>query len=240
MNIIPVKTKILEPPKDDLCEAVRTSALKLVENDLVVISSKAVSIDEGNCLKQKEVNKDTLVRDEAEAFLSSTDSPWTISVKHGTFISGAGIDKSNAGEYFALLPKDPCASADRLRDFLQNEYGVKNLGIVISDSHSVPLRHGSTGVAIGWSGFEPVTSFKGKPDLFGRAARHTHVNIADALAAAGVLTMGELSEQTPLAVIRDVNSVNFTDRDTSGELLTNPREDKFWPILKELYEEGSE
>ncbi|HET8575183.1 MAG TPA: coenzyme F420-0:L-glutamate ligase [Candidatus Paceibacterota bacterium] len=103
------------------------------------------------------------------------------------------------------------------------------MGILITDSRSIPLREGTIGRALGFSGFEPLKSYVGKKDLFGRKTRVTKSNLADALAAAAVMEMGEGDEQTPLAVIKDALVV-FTTKPLSAKakkLFLDPEKDIF-------------
>ena len=78
-------------------------------------------------------------------------------------------------------------------------FGWKNFGVLITDSHTTPLRRGVTGIALSYWGFSGVQNKVGTPDLFGRTLKMTHVNLADAFAAAAVLVMGESNESTPVA-----------------------------------------
>lgn len=237
MYIQAIKTKRLEPPQDDLFAALTESDLELKEEDVVVVSSKVVAIHEGRCVPVEGVDKEELVKEEADVYVERADSRWRICLKHNTFLAAAGIDESNANDHYILLPKDPTKSAQELYNFFRKKYGIKKLGVVVTDSHSMPLRYGTLGVALGWWGFEPVEYFTGKPDLFDRPAAFTRINVADSLAVAGVFATGELAECTPLAVIREVPHITFTERDTTNELLIPPREDIYWPFLKGLYEQ---
>lgn len=239
MQITPIKTRVLQPPRDDLLQVLRDADIELKEEDVVVVSSKVVAIHEGRCVRADEVDKEELVKKEADVYVKQADSKWRICLKHGTFLAGAGVDESNADEHLILLPAEPHKSARMLRDFFLKEYTLERLGVIVADSHSMPLRYGTLGVALGWWGFEPVAYFTGKGDLFGRPAQFTRINVADSLAVAGVFTMGELAEQTPLCVIRNAPHITFADHDTSGGLLIPPREDIYWPLLKNLYKENS-
>lgn len=237
MNIQTIKTRLLHPPQDDLFMAIKESGLAPKERDIIVVSSKVVAIHEGRCIPVGDVpDKEELVKQEAEVYVKRADSRWRICLKHGTFLAGAGIDESNANDHYILLPEDPKKSAKELHAFFKKEYTLTDIGVIIADSHSAPLRYGTLGVALGWWGFEPVSYYTGKPDLFGRPAQFTRINVADSLAVAGVFCMGELSEQTPLAVVSDAPHLKFTSRDTMSELIIPPREDIYWPLLKGLYE----
>ncbi len=155
------------------------------------------------------------------AALTRSESGWGIN---------AGIDESNAeAGTVILLPKDPFASATRMRRFLKEKYGIRECGVLITDTRSVPLRIGTIGRAIGFAGFAPIRSYVGVKDLFGRESRVTVSNLADALAASAVAVMGEGAEQTPLAVVRDA-PVTFMDRHLTEEemvLSLHPEKDIF-------------
>ena len=100
----------------------------------------------------------------------------------------------------------------------------------------MPLRAGVTGVAIAHSGFRALNDYIGTMDVFGHALRMTQVDVADALAAAAVLVMGEGSEQTPLAILGDLSFVTFQERNPSAEelqqLRMDPNDDLFAPLLQ--------
>lgn len=114
-------------------------------------------------------------------------------------------------------------------------FGIKNLGVIISDTRSAPLRIGTVGRAIGCAGFLPTKSYVGKEDLFGRKSRVTVSNIADALATSAVFMMGEGDEQTPLVIIKDA-PVSFTNKplnEKDKELNLSPEHDIFSYIYKQ-------
>jgi len=213
MEIISYKTRILMPPKDDLLDAIRSAHPDIRDGDCVAVSSKVVSIWEGRAVRIDDTDpsqRDTLARTEAHRCLDRELVPgrhafWTYT--YGTLISGAGIDASNAQGHFLLWPKDPHQSATRLHEWFCESYGVEHIAVVITDSHSTLLRRGALGFALAWAGFNPLIDHRGSPDLFGRAFVSEHTNLADALAAAAVLAMGETDECTPLAVLRGVPSL---------------------------------
>jgi F420-0:gamma-glutamyl ligase len=236
MKIESIKTRLMQPPQDDLYKVIDESLSLSTERSVVVVSSKVMALHQGRALPVEGQDKEDLVRRESEVYVEDADSRWRICLKFGTFLAGAGIDESNANNHYILLPEKPHECAYHIYRYLKNKFSLDELGVILADSHSMPLRYGTLGVAIGWYGFEPVTYFTGKPDLFGRPAKFTRINIADSLACAGVFSMGELDEQTPLCVITDIPHIRFADRDTSNELFIPPREDIYWPLLRSLYE----
>lgn len=121
-----------------------------------------------------------------------------------------GVDRSDADNNTEqcralLLPLDPDADCDQLRSDLRKLSGA-DIGVVMNDSHGRAWRNGTVGVAIGASGVETLADMRGKPDLFGRAFRITQVGIADEIAAAASLLMGQSDEGVPLVLIRGLHT----------------------------------
>ncbi|OGE38998.1 hypothetical protein A3F00_01790 [Candidatus Daviesbacteria bacterium RIFCSPHIGHO2_12_FULL_37_11] len=221
MKIQVVKTRKFLPPKDDLRELILKSIKKLEENAILVITSKVVSISEGNCIRAaNNVNRDELAKKESELYLPRKNVPgeWFLhTIKNNHLIASAGIDKSNAGNYYILWPKSPYKSAEKLWNFLRKSYKVKNLGVIITDSHSVPFHRGLVGMSIAHFGFEPLRDYRGEKDIFGNELLMSQANIPDSLAAASVFSMGEGAEQTPIAIISDINGkIKFDDYDIAA------------------------
>ena len=213
MIVRPIKTRIIVPPKDDLLAAVSSSLKFLREKSVLVVTSKVVSIWQGRCIPiEQNSNEDELIIQEADAYLPREKTPgaWVMqTLKNNLLIPSAGIDKSNADNHYILWPKNPKKVVKELYDWTRKKYRVKKLGVVISDSHTTPLRRGVLGISLAHYGFVPLQDYRGEPDLFGRPLKITQKNIADGLAAAAVLIMGEGAERTPLAVIQDVSWIKF-------------------------------
>ena len=108
-------------------------------------------------------------------------------------------------------------------------YGVKKLGVLITDSRVFPLRAGVTGVALGYTGFKGLRDYRSKKDLFNRPLTMTQTNVADCLASAAVLVMGEGAERTPLGIITDAPIV-FTNKTDAANLRIDPKVDLFKPL----------
>jgi coenzyme F420-0:L-glutamate ligase len=142
-----------------------------------------------------------------------------LTIKDGMIAPNAGIDKSNAPKGTIILyPRDPFKSARLIRSKFSRVLGIK-VGVVISDSRLMPTRIGTTGVAIGVSGLEPVEDLRGKKDLFGNKLQVTIKATADALSTTGVFIMGESNEGIPVVVIRGA-SIKITGRKLSSEDIT--------------------
>src|SRR3989344_1962375 len=132
-----------------------------------------------------------------------------LTINRNILAPSAGIDVSNAEGHYILCPKHRQKTANDRRAYLCNKYRLKKLGVIITDSRTLPLRWGTIGVCLAYSGFKPLNDYIGKKDLFGRELKVTQSNIADSLAVAAVLAIGEGAEQTPIAVIEDIPFVQF-------------------------------
>jgi F420-0:gamma-glutamyl ligase len=234
MQLYPYKLRLLVPPKDDLKEALLASKLSLKEGDIVAISSKVVSIGEGACVLIEENDKKKLIISEAQWYRHVPRAPHKklFTIARGVITGSSGIDESNGNGYYILYPKDPFKSARQLRVWIQKTYGVKKVGVIITDSKSDLLRRGAIGFALAWDGLDPLRDYRGKLDLFGRPIRIEIANLIDALAAAAGLYMGEVAERTPLVVLRDVPNIVFKNRSPKRDWpIVGPDEDIFAPVM---------
>lgn len=246
MKVKAIKTRKFLPPKDDLWKLLKKIKL-LKENSVVVITSKVVAIGEGRCVPLKKATKDELAIKEADQYLPREKSPNGVilhTIKNNMLVASSGIDESNGADYFILWPKDPKKSAKKIREFLRKKFKIKNLGVIITDSRLVPLRRGVVGISIGYFGFKPLRDYRGKKDLFGRKFEMETSNLPDSLATAAVLEMGEGSESTPIAIITEINGIEFIQKeykpksfDESFEI--SSKEDMFYPFLSAVkWEKG--
>jgi coenzyme F420-0:L-glutamate ligase / coenzyme F420-1:gamma-L-glutamate ligase len=220
VEILPISIKT-QRGRFDLFKSLQVFGYKC--NDIVVISSKFVSMSQGSIVKlsKVKVSKEAkelatknhmdaklaeLVLRESECVMRGVPG-FLLAIRDGTIASNAGIDKSNVPRGYAILyPRDPFEAAEKLKLKFLAELGIR-VGIVIADSRLMPTRIGTTGVAIACAGFEPVEDQRGRRDLFGNVLRVTFKAVADALATMGVGVMGESNESTPAAVVRGANVV---------------------------------
>ncbi len=214
-------------PGDDLAvlvvEACKRSDLPLEDGDVVVLAQKIVSKTEGRSVDLREVVPSPRARELAEVaqkdprvvelILRESTSmlrcrPGVIIVEHrsGLVMANAGIDASNVDgadgdDRVLLLPEDADRSAAALRDTFKSRLG-RDIGIVINDSFGRAWRNGTVGTAIGVAGPPGLWDMRGLPDRNGRVLRATEVGIADELAAAASLLMGQGSEGLPAVHVR--------------------------------------
>lgn len=209
----------------------------LRNGDILAITSKVVSLAEGRTLaKQAVKDKEDLVRQESDYFLGKGQYDCFLTIKHNMFIPSAGIDESNSEhQEYILYPQNPYRSAQLLWRLLREHFNVEELGLILTDSHTTPLRKGVTGIALAHAGFHGVTSRVGQQDIFGKPLKFTYINDADALAVMAVYSMGEANEQRPLAIIREATTVNFTT-EIVGPCTIEPTRDLYYPLFQEIYQ----
>jgi len=240
MIITPIKTHKLTAAGTDIFSVLDKYLPKLSEKTVVAVTSKIVAICEGNVVPVKGTDKDELVAGESDLYLSADENQYgfSITVKNGIFIASAGIDESNGDGNFILWPKDPQASANKIRTHIAKSKGLREIGVIITDSKTTPLRWGVTGVAIAHSGFSALRNYIDEPDVFGRPMHVTKVNVMDGLAGGAVFAMGEGKEQTPIAVMSELENVDFQRRNPTKEELNMLEigldEDIYAPILKRV------
>ncbi len=235
MQLIKVKTRIFNPPKDDLYELFGSYLPSLKNGDVLLITSKILSIHQGRSIKKEGVDKDDLIAKEADRFIPRSDCPddaVVLTIKDHTLIPSAGIDESNAKGNYILWPKDVNKLAGEICDYLKKVNQIENLGVVVTDSHCVPLRYGVVGISIGFAGINPLRDYRGKKDIFGRELKMTQTNIVDNLAAVGALLMGEADEQVPIVIVRGADFVEFTDENKYRDFIIPFNKDIYYPLLK--------
>jgi len=222
-----------------LLAAVEVTGEHLQQGDVIVVAQKIVSKSEGRMVRLAEVSpsakaaelssltgKDArlchLILDEAREIMRTRKELIIVEDVRGFVLANAGIDASNvspAGDSVLLLPKDPDASARHLRDSLADRTGLK-LGIVIIDSIGRAWRRGTVGTAIGVAGIPALLDLRGRPDMHGRKLETSELGLADELAAAASLLMGQSNEGCPAVLIRGLGLTG----DGSAQDLLRPRD----------------
>lgn len=252
ITLFPVKLPTITPNQPlipILHGALQNHELMLHDHDVLCIASKVVSIAEGRIVVLGErslsrrarfyARKFTMsphlvqvVLDEADAVLGGVRG-FLLTLKGNILTANAGVDVKNSPTGTTTLwPVQPDKSAAIIRGYFEQKSNAR-IGVVVVDSRVTPLRLGTTGLAIGLSGFRPIKDERGKPDLYGRPIKVTQTNLADDLAASAHLLMGERNERIGLVVIR--NASISTNNDTSSLTKLVSRECLFgsslsWPV----------
>lgn len=219
MKVISVKTHKITTEDKDIFSILDKYLPQLEENSVIAITSKIIAITEGRVVKAQSIDKEKLAEEESEFYLPKETNKYgfTLSIKNSMLIASAGIDESNGNGNYILWPENPWESAAAIRDHLREIRGIREIGVIITDSKTTPLRWGVTGIGIAYAGFNPLHSYIGEQDVFGRLLEVTKENILDGLAASAVLVMGEGNEQTPMAVITEVPFIEWQDHNPTKE-----------------------
>jgi coenzyme F420-0:L-glutamate ligase/coenzyme F420-1:gamma-L-glutamate ligase len=221
VELYPLKSKLILPG-DSLAAgfvgALSATGLRVKNEDIIAVASKAVSMSERNIVSLSKVRPTALARklgrrfemlpelaqivlDEADAVYGGVPGV-LLTLKNGDAIANSGVDQKNApGDSVIPWPVDPHRSAERIRRSLNRKLR-KRIGVVIVDSRVTPLRLGTIGLAIASSGFQPVKDSRGTKDLYGRKVRITLQATADGIAGAAQLLMGESRETIPFVLVR--------------------------------------
>jgi len=206
---------------------------RMVELSTVMPTPRAIDLAEQT---HKDPRVVELILSESNEIVRTRPGLIVVEHKRGFICANAGIDHSNVrfetsgvsedigsqrDEWVLLLPENPDASAAALREQVEAESGSK-IGVLIIDSHGRAWRLGTVGVAIGFSGLPGVADLRGQPDMFGRILESTEVGVADELAAAASLMMGQAAEGTPVVHVR---GFPYPLRDGALNELTRPKDE---------------
>jgi dihydrofolate synthase / folylpolyglutamate synthase len=243
MIVRSLKTPIVTAKSQTIFELLDGAIDALDEKSVVVVTSKIISLCEGRVVPIADTDKEQLIKQESDYYLPATLSKYGyhFTITNNTLISVAGIDESNSGgDFYVLWPEDTQKTCNEIRAYLRKRFNLRHVGVIISDSTTMAMRRGTIGIPLAYSGFKSVNDYIGTPDLFGRDFKVSRGGIAMGLAAAGVLSMGEGTEQTPVAVITDVPFVHFVDDDPTKKELAEEfyiqryQDDLYEPFLRKM------
>lgn len=226
----------MQPPKDDFYDLIESHLPKFKDGDILCVTSKILGIHQGRCLKIEDVpDKKKLAIKEADRYMPRhkvAGHEFILTIKEYTMIPSAGIDESNGDGYYILWPKKPAKLAQEITRYIKKKNKLKRFAVIITDSHTIPLRHGVIGTSTGFFGIKPFYDYVGKPDIFGRKLKFTRTDTVDSIAVPAVYIMGEGSERVPMVIARDVPNIKFTNRETYKDLVIKPEDDIYYPVLK--------
>jgi coenzyme F420-0:L-glutamate ligase / coenzyme F420-1:gamma-L-glutamate ligase len=224
IRVLPVRVLRDVRPGDKLYSLILRSLVHnkiiLEDGDIVVIAQKIVSKAEGQIVRlsslipsslaiqlAKQYKKDPrtteLVLRQSKNIVKISNGVIISETKHGFICANAGVDQSNimnSEETALLLPDDPDASAKKIMLMLKEKTN-REIAVIITDSFGRPFRNGQTNVAIGIAGINPIMSYVGKKDMYGKKLKVTEIAVVDELASTAELVMGK-SKGIPIAVIR--------------------------------------
>ena len=232
LKIIPIKTGLIKRGDDPISKILNSLPEKPLEKDVLVISTKPLLIAYGLIIKPESI------KPSKEAYLIAEEyniEPWfgELIIRYSDCILGgvervvstiidnivvanASIDRKNVGGGMVSMPFTALKNvAKKFFNAILEKYRVK-VGIIISDSVVYPLRRGTSAVAVYVYGFNPVKDYRGYNDLYGRRIIFTQMALADSIAAAAHIVMGEGNEMTPAALVRGVD-IELIDGDTTNQ-----------------------
>jgi coenzyme F420-0:L-glutamate ligase/coenzyme F420-1:gamma-L-glutamate ligase len=214
-------------PGDDIAgivsQALDRAAIRLQDQDVLVVAQKIVSKSEGRHIRLRDVSPSEraltlaqhtgknprlveVILSESREVIAHKKGVLITAHRNGEIVANAGVDQSNVapdddGDLALRLPESSQRSAERCKQALDARYGVA-VGVIINDSFGRPWRNGVVSVALGAAGLPALRSLIGRPDLFGRQMQVTESAFADQIATAAALVMGEADEGIPAVHVR--------------------------------------
>lgn len=249
VRILGLKGFPLVKPGDDIAELMlriaRSLQIRIGDGDVLIIGHKIISKSEGRIAKLSGVKpspravkiarrclKDPrlvhLILSESRRVIKVKPGILLVETKHGIVCLNAGIDKSNVEgpDTYSLLPKNPKLSAAHIAKRILKQTR-KRVQVIVTDTYSRPFRVGQSEFAIGASGLDPFVDYRGTKDLFGNVLKFKRVSIADELACAGELVMGQGAEGVPVAIIKGANRIGTSNRNVGSRLTMKRGRDLF-------------
>jgi coenzyme F420-0:L-glutamate ligase / coenzyme F420-1:gamma-L-glutamate ligase len=247
IQIIPLRLSADIRPNDELDALILRSLEQrqeqIFDNDVLVVAHKIVSKAEGRVVNLEHIKpsveslkiaeedgKDPrimeLILDESKEMIRHSNGVIIVETRHGFICANAGVDQSNVEDsvnHAVLLPVDADASANKIRESLREKTGGKDFAVIITDTFGRPFREGQTNVAIGIAGIEPIKSYVGSSDMYGKKLRVTEIAVVDEIASAAELAMGKL-ERVPVVIIRGYKYQKPEKESSTVSKLIRPKE----------------
>jgi len=249
MQLFGIRTKLIKP-RDNLVkvilDTVNEEGLTIEDGDILAVASKVVATIQGRMVRLSSIEPSEgaealarkyrmdphhveLILKEAEEIYGGVSGS-LLTLKGKVLIPNAGIDHKNVPEgYVILWPERPHETAEKIRREILEKTG-KRVGVLVVDSRVTPLRMGTVGVAIGIAGFEPIKDFRTKTDLYSNPLLITRHAVADDIASAAHLIMGEASERMSIVLIKSA-PVDLNEKINAGSTVISARECLFMNAL---------
>jgi coenzyme F420-0:L-glutamate ligase/coenzyme F420-1:gamma-L-glutamate ligase len=224
-----------------ILESAKIQGIELEIGDILVIAETVIAKSEGNFIDLGSIEPSSQANELAEktgkdpklvqAIIHESKEIVRVGpdfivseTKQGFICANAGIDESNVDQGLATpMPTDPDSSADSIRKEIES-ITRNNVAVIVSDTQGRPFREGAVGVAIGASGIKSLWDRKGEQDLYGRELQTTQIAVADELAAAASLLMGQSNEGIPVVIIRGyISFYDLRDLETGAKSLIRPK-----------------
>ena len=236
LNLIALKKFPLIEPGDHLDEIILKSIsdnnLLLEDGDILIIAQKIISKAENRYINLddvipsqsaidlgEELNRNPafiqLILNESKSIISTEKNVIIVEHNLGFIHINAGIDRSNIPQdenLVLLLPIDPSSSAEIIQSFISKSLNI-NISVVITDSMSRPYRSGVTNFALASANIQSLIDLKGESDIYGNTLKSTEIAIADELAAAAGLLMGQGDELKPVILMKGFSKSSYVIND---------------------------
>jgi coenzyme F420-0:L-glutamate ligase/coenzyme F420-1:gamma-L-glutamate ligase len=232
LNLIALKKFPLIEPGDHLNEIILKSIsdnnLLLEDGDILIIAQKIISKAENRYINLddvipsqsaidlgEELNRNPafiqLILNESKSIISTEKNVIIVEHNLGFIHINAGIDRSNIPQdenLVLLLPVDPSSSAETIQSFISKSLNI-NISVIITDSMSRPYRSGVTNFALASANIQSLIDLKGESDIYGNTLKSTEIAIADELAAAAGLLMGQGDELKPVILMKGFSKSSY-------------------------------
>jgi len=229
MRLFAIKTGLLKTGNnlaDAILESLKAQQLQLEDDDILALTSKIVAYAQNRLIELSDVKPSLTAKELAQRFSLTPEfaelvlkesgkiyggvEKAVLTLKNGILTANAGIDNKNAPvDHVALWPTNVKEWTASFRDEVRRRTG-KKVAVLVVDSGLAPLRKGTTGLALSVAGFKPVKDERGEKDIYGKQLAITQHAVADDLASATHMLMGEAAEETPVVLIRGA-PVEFDD-----------------------------
>ena len=228
-----------------ILDSIEENDITIDDGDVILLAQKIISKSENRFKNLSEINPSEkaiklgkslgrdpafiqLILDESNEILSTEKNVIIVEHKLGYININAGIDRSNISknkDLVLLLPENPKKSANDIQTEINTQIG-KDIGVIITDSMTRPYRSGVTNFAIASSNIQSLIDLKGEEDMFGNELHATEIAIADELAAAAGLLMGQGNDMKPVVIIKGFDRSNYSVNN-AYDLIVNKDEDLY-------------
>ena len=249
LKLIALKDFPLIEPNDDLAsiinKSINNNGIDIESGDVVVVAQKIISKCENRYVELKNIqpskeatdlaktlNRDPafiqIIQNESKKIISTDKNVIIVEHKLGFININAGIDRSNIlqnDDVVLLLPENPSKSAKDLQSAISANF-QRDIALIVTDSMTRPFRSGVSNFALASANTPSLIDLKGDSDIYGNILKSTEIAIADELAAAAGLLMGQGSEKQPVVIIKGFDKKNYSTND-AFDLVVDEDEDLY-------------
>ena len=249
LKLIALKDFPLIEPNDDLVsiinKSINNNGIDIESGDVVVVAQKIISKCENRYVELKNIqpskeatdlaktlNRDPafiqIIQNESKKIISTDKNVIIVEHKLGFININAGIDRSNIlqnDDVVLLLPENPSKSAKDLQSAISANF-QRDIALIVTDSMTRPFRSGVTNFALASANIPSLIDLKGDSDIYGNILQSTEIAIADELAAAAGILMGQGSEKQPVVIIKGFDKKNYSTND-AFDLVVDEDEDLY-------------